>query len=214
MTQPGKIAYRGKGNVYLNITNRCSCACDFCLRTFSDEVYGEPLRLLAEPSAEEVELAIEREFLNGPAPEVVFCGLGEPTMCLNTVLLVTEWLHLRRLPTRLNTNGHGQLLNPDVDVPAMLAQAGLRSVSVSLNFAESEAYDLVCRPLFSKAHRAAIRFAEECVRQDIDTTITAVDQPGAGLDGCEAIARAIGARFRVRGLVLAPTDHEPRGGED
>ena len=214
MTQPGKIAYRGKGNVYLNITNRCSCACDFCLRAFSDEVYGEPLRLLAEPSAEEVEMAIEREFLNGPAPEVVFCGLGEPTICLDTVLLVTEWLHLRRLPTRLNTNGHGQLLNPDVDVPAALAQAGLSSVSVSLNFAESEAYDLACRPLFSKAHRAAICFAEECVRQGIDTTITAVDQPGADLDGCQAIAHAIGARFRARALVLAPTEHEPGDGED
>ena len=214
MTQPGKIAYRGKGNIYLNITNRCSCACDFCLRTFSDEVYGEPLRLLAEPRAEEVEQAIEREFLNGPAAEVVFCGLGEPTTRLDTVLAVTEWLRLRRLPTRLNTNGHGQLLNPDVDVPAALAQAGLGSASVSLNFAEPEVYDLVCRPLFSKAHRAAIRFAEECVRQDIATTITAVDHPQADLDGCEAIAHAIGAQFRARSLALAPTDHEPGGGED
>ena len=24
----GKIAYRGKGNIYVNITNRCSAACE------------------------------------------------------------------------------------------------------------------------------------------------------------------------------------------
>jgi TatD family-associated radical SAM protein len=214
MTQTGKIAYRGKSNLYLNITNRCSSDCTFCLRTFSDTVYGEPLHLLTEPSSEEVEQAIELAFLDGAVDEVVFCGLGEPTMRLDAVLAVTEWLNLRRVPTRLNTNGHGQLLNPDVDVPAALAQAGLRAVSVSLNFAEPEVYDLICRPIFAKTHRAVIRFAEECVQHGIATTITAVDQPQADLAGCEASARAVGARFRARGLVTASADQKPGGGED
>ncbi|MGO8684422.1 MAG: TatD family nuclease-associated radical SAM protein [Thermoleophilia bacterium] len=207
MTQTGKIAYRGKSNLYLNITNRCSSDCTFCLRTFSDGVYGEPLRLLAEPSIEEVEQAIELASLAAPVDEVVFCGLGEPTMRLDAVIAVTEWLNRRRLPTRLNTNGHGQVLNPQVDVPAVLAQAGLDAISVSLNFAEPEVYDLICRPIFAKTHRAVIRFAEECVQHGIATTITAVDQPQADLAGCEAIACAVGARFRARGLMTAPTDH-------
>jgi GTP 3',8-cyclase len=209
MQMPGKIAYRGKSNIYLNITNRCSCECGFCLREFSDEVYGEPLRLAAEPEADEVAQAVELAFLDGPADEVVFCGLGEPTMRLDVVLAVTEWLRLRRLPSRLNTNGHGDLINPGVDVPAALAPAGMTAVSVSLNVADPETYDLVCRPLFSKAHRAVIRFAAECVRHGMATTMTAVDHPQADLKGCEDIARAVGARFRVRGLATAPAGQTP-----
>jgi len=210
MTQPltrtDTIAYRGSGSaVYLNITNRCSCACVFCLREWTDGVYGEVLTLTHEPESDEVTRAIELEFLEGPADEVVFCGFGEPTMRLDVVLAVTEWLRLRRIPARLDTNGHGQLLNPDVDVPAALAAAGLGAVTVSLNAADPESYDCICRPLFGKAYRAVIQFAEQCVEHDIETTLTAVDYPGADLAGCEAIATALGAGFRARGLAA------PRG---
>jgi cyclic pyranopterin phosphate synthase len=207
VTEQGKIAYRGKGNVYLNITNRCSCGCVFCIRDFSDDVYGEPLVLEAEPEGDEVTQAIELEFLDGPADEVVFCGFGEPTMRLDVVLAVTEWLALRRLHSRLDTNGHGQLLNPDVEVVPALAAAGLDAATVSLNAADPESYDLICRPTFSKAYRAVIRFAEQCVGHGIDTTVTAVDYPGADLEGCAAIATRIGARFRAR--ALAPTPGRP-----
>jgi GTP 3',8-cyclase len=204
VTEQGKITYRGKGNVYLNITNRCSCGCSFCLREFTDDVYGEPLVLQDEPEADDVTRAIELEFLDGPADEVVFCGFGEPTMRLDVVLAVTEWLCVRRLRSRLDTNGHGQLLNPDVDVPAALAAVGLDAATVSLNAADPEQYDLICRPTFSKAHRAVVRFAEQCARHGIETTLTAVDYPGADLPGCEAIAAKIGAGFRARRLVPPP----------
>jgi GTP 3',8-cyclase len=205
VTEQGKIAYRGKGNVYLNITNRCSCGCAFCLREFTGDVYGEPLLLQREPEVDDVTQAIEFEFLDGPADEVVFCGFGEPTMRLDLVVAVTEWLHLRRLRSRLDTNGHGQLLNPGVDVVGVLKTAGLDAVAVSLNAADPESYDLICRPTFSKAHRAVIRFAEQCVAHGIDTTLTAVDYAGADLPGCAAIATRIGAGFRVRALVPSPS---------
>jgi len=213
MTQPltrtDTIAYRGSGSaVYLNITNRCSCACAFCLREWTDGVYGEVLTLTHEPEPEEVTRSVELEFLEGPADEVVFCGFGEPTMRLDVVLAVTEWLRLRRIPARLDTNGHGQLLNPALDVPAALAAAGLSTVTVSLNAADPESYDRICRPLFAKAYRAVIQFAEQCVKHDIQTTLTAVDCPGADLAGCEAIATAMGAGFRARGLAA------PRGRDD
>jgi cyclic pyranopterin phosphate synthase len=208
VSESGKIAYRGKGNIYLNITNRCSAACEFCLRDFTDEVYGEVLTLSEEPSVSGIEQAIELAFLEGPAGEVVFCGFGEPLLRLDEVLAVTEWLHLRRIRTRLDTNGHGQLINPGVDVVAVLAAAGLDAVTVSLNAADPQTYDAVCRPVFSKAHRAVIAFAAACVAHGIETTITAVDYPGADLPGCEAIARAVGAAFRVRALVT-PSDREP-----
>ena len=197
----GKIAYRGKGNIYVNITNRCSSACEYCLRDFTDEAYGEPLKLDHEPPVEEIEQAIELEFLDGPGDEVAFCGFGEPTIRLDAVLAVTDWLRLRRIPSRLVTNGHGRLLNPDVDVAATLAAAGLDAVTISLNAADPQTYDLICRPIFSKTHRAVIRFAEECVGHGLNTTLTAVDYPGADIEGCRAIAKAVGAAFRLRGLV-------------
>jgi TatD family-associated radical SAM protein len=205
LTPAGTIVYRGRDALYLNITNRCSCTCRFCLREWTDGLYGESLVLEREPDADEVTAGIEFAFAEGPADEVVFCGFGEPMMRLDVVLAITEWLHLRRIRVRLDTNGHGALLNPDVDVPAALAAAGLDAVAVSLNAADPEAYDDICRPMFTKAHRAVIQFAEQCLRHDIETTLTAVDYPGADLAGCEAVAEALGAGFRARGLA------SPRG---
>jgi TatD family-associated radical SAM protein len=218
MTEPpapaGTIAYRGPGgSIYLNITNRCSSSCEFCLREWTDGVYGERLVLDREPEVDEVTQAVELAFLDGPADEVVFCGFGEPTMRLDVVLAVTEWLRLRRLRSRLDTNGHGQLLNPDVDVPTALAAAGLTAVTVSLNAADPESYERVCRPVFSKSYRAVLRFAEQCVEHGIETILTAVDYPGADLPGVADLAAAMGASFRARGYA-APRGREPAGKGD
>ena len=200
LPRAGAVAYRGpRDAVYLNLTNRCSCACEFCLREWSDGVYGARLWLDDEPTVEDVTAAVELAFLDGPAPEVVFCGFGEPTLRLDVVLAVTEWLRLRRLRSRLDTNGHGQLLNPDVDVSAALAAAGLDAVTVSLNAADPGEYERVCRPTFAKSYRAVLRFAEQCLQHGIETTLTVVDYPGADVPGVADLAAALGAGFRVRG---------------
>jgi len=208
MTAPpapgGAIVYRAGRSVYLNLTNRCSSACEFCLREWAEGVYGAELWLDREPELEEVTQAIELAFLEGPADEVVFCGFGEPTMRLDLVLAVTEWLRLRRIRSRLDTNGHGELLHPDVDVPAALAAAGLDAVTVSLNAATPEEYGRVCRPVFAKSHRAVLRFAERCIAHGIETTLTAVDHPGADLAAVAATATALGAGFRARGYAAPP----------
>ena len=208
MTAPpapgGAIVYRAGRSVYLNLTNRCSSACEFCLREWAEGVYGAELWLDREPELEEVTQAIELAFLEGPADEVVFCGFGEPTRRLDLVLAVTEWLRLRRIRSRLDTNGHGELLHPDVDVPAALAAAGLDAVTVSLNAATPEEYDRVCRPVFAKSHRAVLRFAERCIAHGIETTLTAVDHPGADLAAVAATATALGAGFRARGYAAPP----------
>ena len=197
----GAIAYRaGHHAIYLNTTNRCSSDCAFCLRAWCDGLYGESLMLDQEPEADEVTQAVELAFLDEPAEEVVFCGFGEPTVRLDIVLAVTEWLRLRRIPARLDTNGHGQLLNPDVDVVAALAAAGLAAVSVSVNAADAGTYEALCRPTFGKAYRAVLRFAEQCLQHDIKTTLTAVAHPDVDLAAVRAIARTMGAGFRARGL--------------
>jgi TatD family-associated radical SAM protein len=214
MTAPpaaaGTVAYRAGGSIYLNLTNRCSCSCEFCIRTWTDGVFGEDLRLDHEPDLEEVTQAIEVAFLDGPADEVVFCGFGEPTMRLDLVLAVTEWLRLRRIRSRLDTNGPGELLNPDLDVPAALATAGLDAVTISLNAATPEEYDRVCRPVFAKAYRAVLRFAEQCAAHGVQTTLTAVDYPGADLPAVADIAAAMGVGFRARGYA-APRSAAEKG---
>jgi TatD family-associated radical SAM protein len=201
---PDTIVYRGNGNIYLNVTNRCSCDCDFCFRSFTSDVFGSDLALSREPTTDELTREIELAFLDGPADEVAFVGMGEPTMCLDVVLAVTEWLTARRLRSRLVTNGHGRLLNPGVDVVASLARAGLDAVTVSLNAADPEVYDRLCRPMFSKAFREIVLFAQSCAAAGIATTLTAVDLPDADPDGCRAIAEAVGASFRLRAHVPPP----------
>ena len=55
------IVYDVHDGLYINLTNRCPCACTFCLRQTMDTV-GESggLWLEHEPSLEEVKQAIDR----------------------------------------------------------------------------------------------------------------------------------------------------------
>lgn len=204
MPHADTIVYSANGNLYVNLTNRCSCACTFCLREFTTSLYGYDLLLGHEPGAEEVTRHIELAMGPRSVDEVVFCGLGEPTLRLDVVLAVTEWCRVRRLTTRLDTNGLGSLANPGRDVPTELAAAGLDAVSVSLNAPDPISYDQICRPLYDKAFREVVRFARACVDKGIRTTLTALDGVGADLAGCAAVAAHVGAEFRVRGAALPP----------
>ncbi len=202
------IAYRGRGNIYLNITSRCPSDCSFCIAGFTDMVFGADLRLEREPSLDEILAELENAFLDGPADQVVFAGLGEPTMRLDEVLAVTEWLTLRRLASRLNTNGLGELINPGRDVAAELAAAGLGAASISLVAHNSEVYNQLCRPIYSKAYRAVLKFAGRCIEEGIGTELTVVDLPEVDKEACRSIAGKLGAAFRVRPLVT-PASGEP-----
>lgn len=210
MRERGVIAYRGKGNIYLNLTNRCMCACTFCLREFADGAYGYTLVLGHEPDTGEIVRALEREFLDGPADQVVFCGLGEPTLRLSEVLQVTEWLRLRRIVSRLDTNGLARLANPDVDVVPSLVAAGLGSVSISLNAPDPNTYERLCRPIYSKAFREVLAFTSQCIAAGLRSTLTVVDHPEVDVDACAALAQRLGAAFAVRGLVT-PNGAPPTG---
>ena len=140
------IGYEAFGNLYLNITNRCSANCVFCIRHFSDGVYGYNLRLSREPSEEEILREIERLDL-AHYKEVVFTGFGEPTCRFDGLLRITAWLSKKGLHVRLDTNGHAALMYPGRDVVAELKTAGLDAVSVSLNAESQEKYNWLCKPV-------------------------------------------------------------------
>nr|WP_041585059.1 TatD family nuclease-associated radical SAM protein [Syntrophus aciditrophicus] len=191
------LCYEEFGNLYLNITNRCSARCIFCIRNFSDGVYGYRLRLSREPSEEEILRELEHFDLKKYG-EIVFTGFGEPTCRLDTVLRITEWLHKRGIPVRLDTNGHAALMYPGRDVVAELKAAGLDAVSVSLNAESEEKYNRLCRPAFEGSYPALLEFTRKAVMAGLRTRMTVVEQPGINIGECERIATGLGAAFKVR----------------
>jgi TatD family-associated radical SAM protein len=207
MHSPPTIVYPANGNLYLNLTNRCSCDCTFCLRRFTWEVYGYDLRLDAEPGIPEILDAVDDGLDETRPDQLVFCGLGEPTLRLDAVLAVTSVATERGVQTRLDTNGCGQLSNPETDVVRSLADAGLDAVSISLNAADPAEYISLCKPGHRDAHGAVVRFAEQCLAAGIDTTMTALDGLGVDLEACRAVAEDLGASFRARGCARPRPAH-------
>lgn len=193
------IYYEAHKNLYINLTNRCSAACTFCIRNFADGVYGYNLRLSKEPSTEELISALEKLDLSR-YKEIVFTGLGEPTMRFDDVLAVTRWLKKRNLRVRLDTNGHAALINPGRDVISELKNAGIDAVSVSLNAESEEKYNKLCRPLHKNAYKAVLDFIKEARKAEIDTRVTVVDVPEIDLEKCRNLAKKLDSNFHIRAL--------------
>jgi len=191
------IYYEAYGNLYLNITNRCSANCVFCIRDFSDGVYGYNLRLSHEPTVDEI--ISELETLNLlKYKEVVFTGFGEPTIRLNEMLEVTRYLNERNIVIRLDTNGHAELIHPDRNVISELKEAGLSAVSVSLNAESEELYNELCRPIYDNSYEAMLDFTKEALDAGMQTRMTVVGVPEIDIEKCERIAQDLGADFHVR----------------
>ena len=70
------ISYEVGDNLYLNLTNKCPCACTFCIRNSADGAYGsDPLWLEHEPDFDEIMSDIDKRDLS-KYKEIVFCGYG------------------------------------------------------------------------------------------------------------------------------------------
>ena len=106
------ITYQVKNGIYVNMTNRCPCACTFCLRNNGDSIYGsDSLWLEREPSVAEICDSLSGWDLSR-YEEVVFCGYGEPTERLDDLLTVAAFLKKESLGVRIriNTNGLSDLI--------------------------------------------------------------------------------------------------------
>jgi TatD DNase family protein len=192
----GTIAYDIGDALYINLTNACTLACGFCPKTHDEWlVKGHDLDLVRGPSFAEVVEAI-----GDPAPyrEVVFCGLGEPTLRLALLKRVAAWLKERGIRVRLNTDGLANLVH-DRDVLPELAGL-IDVVSVSLNAQDEALYNEHCRPGRSGAYTACKAFIREASRYIPDVVVTALDGlPGIDVEACRRIAEEeLGARFRRR----------------
>ena len=196
------ITYQVKNSVYVNLTNRCPCACTFCLRHNGPGVYGsDSLWLEREPTLEEVTADLDK-WDYARFREVVFCGYGEPTERLDVLLAAAE--HLKRrdaaLRVRVNTNGLSDLVNGRRT--ARLFAGKVDCISISLNTDDPAEYLAVCRPKFGEAaYPAMLSFAKEAASAVPEVVMTVVGEPVTDLakqGRCRAVAEGIGARLRVR----------------
>ena len=188
-------------SLYLNITNKCSNNCWFCFRNFKKGVGGFNLKLEREPTAAEVKAELETALALRRWSEVVFCGFGEPTARLSVVLEVARWIRERcgsTFPIRLNTNGHGYALNKGIDVAEELRDAGISSVSVSLNGHDEASYAKNCRPEFGDAFAVVLEFAKNAKKAGLDVEVSAVRMPEVNVGKVELVAESLGVPLRVR----------------
>ena len=191
------IYYEAHGNLYLNITNKCSASCVFCIRDISDGVYGYNLHLSHEPTVDEIISELDPLDLS-KYREVVFTGFGEPTIRLDELLGVIRYLSERNIVVRLDTNGHAGLIHPDRNIISELKEAGLSAVSVSLNAESEELYNELCRPIYDNSYQAMLDFTKEARDAGIHTRMTVVCVPQIDIGKCERIAQDMGADFHVR----------------
>jgi cyclic pyranopterin phosphate synthase len=198
MIRKDTILYEAHGNLYFNITNRCTAECLFCIKRYSDGVYGYNLRLSREPSLSQILKELSNIELS-KYKEAVFTGLGEPLVRLNDVLEITKWLTSRGIPVRLDTIGHARLLYSDRNVAKELAEAGVKIVSVSLNAQDENTYNQLCSPRFKDAYRKMLEFARDVSKAGMELRFTVLNLPKVDIARCSEIAETYGAEFKVRG---------------
>ncbi len=194
------ITYPVKTGIYVNMTNRCPCACTFCLRHNGAGVYGsDSLWLEREPTVQEVCDSIDTWDLT-QYTEVVFCGYGEPTERLDELLQVAA--HIKAMcdiPIRINTNGLADLIHGES--VAHRLKGLIDTVSVSLNATNAEEYSKVVRPKFGlPSYDAMLKFTADCVRFVPNVVMTVVDVVTSPEEQakCREICESIGATLRVR----------------
>jgi TatD DNase family protein len=152
MPKHGQITYPIRNSLYLNITNRCTSACTFCVRYYTDFVKGHNLRLREEPTAAQLikEIGDPKRY-----DEIVFCGYGEPLLRLDVVKAVAAEVKKRGGKVRIDTNGHANLIHKRNVLPEL---AGLvDAVSVSLNAQNAEVYGKLSQPQFGATAYEAVK---------------------------------------------------------
>jgi len=198
---PGEeqFVYPIEDSLYVNVTNACSARCTFCeLSEPNSELYlkGYRLKMKKNPSVAEVLKALKNA---DTYQEVVFCGYGEPTLRMEFLVELAQLLKKQGVRTRLNTNGHGNLIHHRSIVPD-LAKV-IDEVSVSLNAESEEKYNTVVRPRFGPGTFEKVKeFILECKQVIPKVVVTFVEVPEIDVRACQKVADALGVEARFRKL--------------
>ena len=194
------ILYEVHDNLYVNLTNKCPCACTFCLRQTRDHMENSGVLWLEhEPSIDEVKAAFSN-FDMSRYNELVFCGFGEPTeridVLLETARFVKENYHM---PIRINTNGLGNLIHGRDITPEF--KDLIDTVSISLNTPNKDRYYELTKSRFGVDSfdalldfaKAASAYVPNVVLTTVATTITREEE-----QECQKICDELGVRYRIR----------------
>ena len=196
------ITYLVGDSLYVNITNRCTNRCEFCIRNIADGAYGsDSLWLDSEPTEKEIIESILSHDLT-KFKEIVYCGYGEPTMRIKELVASAKAVKaVSNIPIRINTNGHGNFIHK-TDITSLF-EGCIDVVSISLNSSTEEGYNEVCHPVFSGALSHIKEFAS-LAKDHVPTVIfSAVEKtvPDEDREGCKAIEEELKIPLRIRELV-------------
>lgn len=193
------IVYTYGGGLYINMTNRCTNKCEFCVRQMTDGLGGaDSLWLDREPEVSEVIEAL-KAFRAEDYEEIIFCGYGEPAMRLDDVLEVARYLKEHTdTKVRINTNGLADLIYGKRTAPML--EGVIDRVSISLNEADAEAYDALCHPTFGKeAYDAILTYIRDVKQYVEDVAVSVVSCiPKDAVERCRKIAEDLDVKFKVR----------------
>lgn len=199
------ISYEYEDALYVNLTNRCDCACVFCLRHngHKGSIYADDLWLDHEPTRQEaLDDLLKRDF--SQYRELVFCGFGEPMLRTDDLLWLVDALKQQRTlpPVRINTNGHANLLLGRDVTPEL--EGRIDVLSISLNGSNAQEYCAVTKPRDGeRAWDAMLDFTRRAVAHVPTVRMTVVDKDKSPeeLERCRTLVEGLGATLRVRAYI-------------
>ena len=197
------ITYAAGSAIYVNMTNRCPCACTFCLRHNKDHVFdSDSLWLDREPTVREVCDSLDGWDLT-KYEQIVFCGYGEPTERLYDLLEVAKYIRSKSdIKIRINTNGLADLIWKESTASKL--EGLIDAVSISLNATNKEDYFKVVRPKFGiGSYDAMLKFTNDCTHYVPSVMMTVVDVVTSKEEQelCRRICESVGATLRIRPYV-------------
>lgn len=196
---PMTITYALGNSLYINITNRCTNRCSFCIRNYATGVSeGLNLWLDREPTVDEVIEDIKKRDIS-QYDEFVFCGYGEPMMRTYDVIEICKKLkESYTIPIRINTNGHANLICGQDITPQL--KGWVDCISISLNAKNAQAYQEICQSDFGeKAFDAMLDFtakAKEYVPKVVLSVVNVMSRED--IQACREIALHLGVEFKIR----------------
>lgn len=193
------LVYTLDGKIYINLTNKCTNACIFCLRSQKDDVCGKNLWLTDENfTAADV---IEQLKAQAPSGEIIFCGYGEPMLKLDILKEVAAYIKENHpnVKIRINTNGTANAVYRRDVTPEL--KGLVDEISVSLNAENEKIYNELSQPAVENAYAEVKKFIKASSDAGIETVASVVSgykDFDIDLKMCEEIATDLGAKFRVR----------------
>jgi len=192
-----EIVYKIKDSLYLNITNRCTNQCSFCIR-YKSRLFNQKHHLWLEHEPTDIEIL---KAIGDPLKykQIVFCGYGEPMIRLETVKAVAASLKSEYPETRIriDTNGHANLFWGRNVLPEL--KGLIDSISISLDTENEEQYEKICHPLFGiKSYVAILDFIKTAKQVIPEVEVSVVDIPSVDKGKAKNIAKELGVNFRLR----------------